>query len=365
MRHTSLILFSRFAASCVFAACALVSVHAQITDSAAVHPRPTAASAAKTNAAVWRRQPSGSFAWFHAAYFSDSRNGWAAGANGTLFKTTDGGESWRKAALPTMDDVRDVLFFDRDTGWLVCNRSEFNLKTSRDARGYLLKTTDGGESWRRIEITNVNANVRLTRLMFSDASNGIALGESGTLFRTADGGATWQRESVSTKQILIDAAFVAPAHSWFLGIGGYLMRSSDGGATWREQNITSNIADVRLRAVSFPDVMHGWTVGDGGQILHTDNGGKTWQTQVAPTKNNLTDVHFINAREGFAVGELGTTIHTTDGGASWRTIPSGASQRLERLFFLRDATTSGQMRAWAIGFGGTIITLDAGDLSSR
>lgn len=307
---------------------------------------------------MWRRQASGSLAWLRAAHFMDARNGWAAGARGALLKTTDGGRTWAKASLPTKDDVRDIFFLDLNTGWMVCNRSEVNLKTERDARAYLLKTTDGGRTWERIEITNVNANVRLTRIVFSDASNGFALGESGTLFRTSDGGATWQRRNASTKQIFIDAAFIAPSHTWLLGIGGYLMRSSDGAETWREQNITSQIDDVRLRAVSFPDMTHGWTVGDGGQILHTDNGGKTWQPQIAPTPNNLTDVHFINAREGFAIGELGTTIHTTDGGQTWRTIPSGASQRLERMFFTRDAT-SGQTRAWAIGFGGTIITLDA------
>lgn len=365
MRHNFLISLSRFAASCVLAACALVSVHAQVSRSAAVRPRRATinrtTTLTPTNAppsfTTWRRQPSGSLAWLRAVAFTDARTGLAAGANGVLLKTTDGGATWRKAALPTKDDVRDIFFLDAVTGWLVCNRSEFNLKTARDLRGYLLKTTDGGASWQRIEITNVNANARLTRIVFSDSLNGFALGETGTLFRTNDGGASWQRETVSTKQIFIDAAFIAPTHAWLIGTGGYLMHSSDGGATWREQNITSNTPDIRLRAVSFPDATRGWTVGDGGQILHTHNGGKTWQTQAAPTTNNLTDVHFTNAREGFAIGELGTIIHTSNGGATWRTLPSPTSQRLERMFFMRDLTT-GQTRAWAIGFGGTIITLD-------
>jgi len=43
-------------------------------------------------------------------------------------------------------------------------------------------------------------------------------------------------------------------------------------------------------------------------------------------------------------------------------MPSGTPHRLERMFFVRDATT-GQTRAWAVGFGGTILALGANGIS--
>ncbi len=65
---------------------------------------------------------------------------------------------------------------------------------------------------------------------------------------------------------------------------------------------------------------------------------------------DLSDVKFIDANEGWAVGANGAIIHTTDGGAYWLPEPSDTSHTLERI----SAVSKG--RAWAVGFGGTIVT---------
>jgi photosystem II stability/assembly factor-like uncharacterized protein len=62
-------------------------------------------------------------------------------------------------------------------------------------------------------------------------------------------------------------------------------------------------------------------------------------------------VKFFDEREGVAVGGDGTAIHTSDGGRTWRAEPTGTPHALERLFF------AGRTRGWAVGFGGTIITI--------
>ena len=56
-------------------------------------------------------------------------------------------------AVPSTEDVvRDIFFIDDQNGWMVCEVNAYQLKTKEEPRAYLMKTTDGGEHWKRIEI---------------------------------------------------------------------------------------------------------------------------------------------------------------------------------------------------------------------
>src|SRR6266576_2277526 len=101
------------------------------------------------SASPWTRQPSGTMAWLRAVYFLDQNRGWVAGSNGTLLTTTDGGATWKKRSPLTKDSLQDVYFADRQVGWLVATRDILRLKTN-EAPSYLLKTEDGGATWRPI-----------------------------------------------------------------------------------------------------------------------------------------------------------------------------------------------------------------------
>ncbi|MFL6228395.1 MAG: WD40/YVTN/BNR-like repeat-containing protein [Pyrinomonadaceae bacterium] len=298
---------------------------------------------------AWSPQSSGTMAWLRSVYFVDESHGWAAGSKGTVISTEDGGRTWRALARPTEDALRDVYFADADNGWLVCERSLYALARMEEARSYLLKTSDGGKSWSRVEVTGTDAGVVLTRVVFADANRGWALGEMGALYATQDAGATWARQRVPTQHLLLGAAFLDPAQGWLVGAGATILQTSDGGTQWRGASVVAEDA-TRLNAVSFIDARRGWAVGAHGTVLSTANGGRTWTRQQSNTADDLSDVKFFDAAEGWAVGANGVIIHTNDGGATWATVPSGTSHPLERLSF----ATRG--RGWAVGFGGTIIT---------
>jgi photosystem II stability/assembly factor-like uncharacterized protein len=84
-------------------------------------------------------------------------------------------------------------------------------------------------------------------------------------------------------------------------------------------------------------------------------GDDGWYAQVAPARENLNDVCFLDAQHGWAVGGHGTILATSDGGATWTPQRSGTDVRLEAVTF---ADTS---RGWVVGFGGTIlVTSDGG-----
>jgi photosystem II stability/assembly factor-like uncharacterized protein len=319
----------------------------------------------------WVKQKTGTFAWLHAVFFVDERRGWAVGGKGALLSTTDGGEHWEVKRPPTEDALQDLFFTDARTGWIVCVRSIYLPMRKDEPRSYLLQTSNGGETWTRVEVASEDVDVELARVRFADGEHGWVFGEMGALYATADGGRTWARRRVPTRHLLLGATLLDAQQGWLVGAGATALQTTDGGATWRAgqllglpaQPLTQTSAQtpaqsratpVRLNAVSFADARRGWAVGAGGVVLATADGGRTWRAQDSGVESDLFDVKFLDEREGWAVGGDGTAIHTADGGETWRAEPTGTPHALERLCF------AGRARGWAVGFGGTIITLTRG-----
>ncbi len=298
----------------------------------------------------WSRQSSGTFAWLHAVYFLDENRGWAVGGNGALVATRDGGKSWAAMRRPTEDALRDLYFADERQGWLVCERSIYLLKEKDEPRTYLMRTTDGGATWQRVNVTNKDADARLVRALFTTKGRGWAFGEAGALYTTRDGGGTWARQRVPTQHLLLGGAFHNADEGWLVGAGATVLQTADGGETWRAGTVVSGVRSMRFTAVSFVDRMRGWAVGMGGRVFATTDGGRNWRAQTSNVRANLYDVKFLDAREGWAVGAEGTVIHTMDGGQHWSVVLSATTHPLERLFFVN------RERGWAVGFGGTIIS---------
>ena len=300
-------------------------------------------------AGSWTRQRSGTMAWLHAVYFLDENRGWAVGGNGALLGTTDGGETWEALRRPSEDTLRDLYFFDEQTGWLVCERSVHLLKTNDEPRAYLMKTTDNGSTWKRVNVVGSQVDARLVRALFTVRGRAWAFGEAGALFTTHDGGTSWTRQRVPTRHLLLGGDFITADRGWLVGAGATILQTSDGGETWRA-SLLNDAQGVRFNAASFVEPRIGWAVGSAGRVFATIDGGRTWQAQKSGTSADLLDVKFLDASEGWAVGAKGTVIHTTDSGLHWQTVPSDTTHPLERLCFVS------RERGWAVGFGGTIIS---------
>ena len=337
----------------------------------------TAHSSPLTAHPAWERQRTGTFAWLHSVFFVDERRGWAVGGKGALLSTSDGGRTWELRKPPTEDALRDLFFHDAETGWLVCERSMFKPMEKEESVSYLLKTTDGGGSWERVEVTRgADVDLKLAGLRFADRERGWVYGELGALFSTSDGGATWARQRVPTRHLLLGASFLDAQTGWLSGGGMTVLKTADGGATWRTGTVflpaggqsgqrpqeslrvesgqseseTRQVGGRRLNAVWFASHERGWAVGGEGVILATADGGRTWRPQASGVGEDLHDVRFFDEAEGWAVGRGGVLLHTRDGGRTWAEARRVSTHSLERLF------TVGR-RAWAVGFGGTIVAL--------
>ena len=251
-----------------------------------------------------------------------------------------------------------VQFVNERTGWIVGPR--------------LLRTDDGGNSWRMIRSAGAGTIVsefidnEQARIQFVDELVGFMLGPKREIYKSVDGGLTWT-EIVSpasedhTERLQI-VFFLSPMKGWIFGKNVY--RTDDGAITWarlgpRPVADESRIEKPRIAESYSPAV---WVLNErniilvrgDGDVYRSDDGGAKWQ-RVWRVNNYLVQVYFVNDKSGWIVGADGFMGRTTDGGASWQQIKVPTSDQLNDVFFLND------QKGWAIGTNGAIIyTTDGG-----
>ncbi|MEO6726644.1 MAG: YCF48-related protein, partial [Blastocatellia bacterium] len=321
----------------------------------------------QTTQLAWRAQSSGVLAKLNAVHFVDRNRGWAAGNNGTVLTTEDGGEKWRRAALPEyerQEPVLDAWLFDTEH---VCLLGEYDLFDRRreiepNKRAFFLRSEDRGASWKRNEFARLPISPSpkrpvtdkdeppdsypepvMLRMYFANEQAGWACGELGAIQSTIDGGETWRVQFIGSLRLFYDVTAVDDKQAWIAGASGVVLHTVDGGQNWNEQ--PSGVA-TGLRAIHFVDAAHGWAAGVSGTILSTTNGGSRWQKQNSGASVTLNDIFFINGKEGWAAGDRGTLLHTGNGGATWQDESLNTHANLTRLFFITPD------RGWAVGSNG-------------
>jgi hypothetical protein len=107
--------------------------------------------------------------------FLDANNAMAAGVNGTILKTTNGGKTWTPQTSGTTNWLYDIAFTDSNTATVV------------GTSGLILKSTNGGKNW---VFQKSGTTTDLYGVSFADARNGTAVGTLGTILRTTRTGPT-------------------------------------------------------------------------------------------------------------------------------------------------------------------------------
>jgi len=283
-----------------------------------------------------------------AVYFTSDKTGWIAGDNGYLASTRDGGNSWNKYPLNTTEDINEIYFRNDNNGYLVAGRAMFLTK-------------DGGQTWQQTSL-GAPADVKkgipeYLSIRFAGKKVGIAVGSvyqrigkedivvDSLVMRTDDGGETWKRIAVPSKVELYHLDFTDSSHVWIVGDKGLVLASTDGGLTFYEQR--SGVTRA-LFNVDFRDDDDGYAVGGGGTILLTSNGGATWQRANSPYTETLKRVDFADDKNGWIVGYGGAVLHSGDRGQSWIRQNSGTADRIYGLFMTKKY-------GWAVGANGLIL----------
>jgi hypothetical protein len=244
---------------------------------------------------------------------SPSRTFYIAAASGGIWKTTNGGVTYK----PVFDHERvvsmgDIAIAPSDTLQIWAGTGEEDSRNSISPGGGVYKSVDGGETWQLMGLEQTEA---IGRIVVHPTNPDIvwvaAVGaiwrsnpERG-LYKTTDGGRTWRNvKFISDRAGFIDVAIhprdpnILFAASWervrgpyFLNSGGpgsALWRSTDGGETWTEVTGGGFPTTPKGRigiaiAPSNPDVIYTMVEAspEDGQrrsgLYRSADGGRTWE----------------------------------------------------------------------------------------
>ena len=271
--------------------------------------------------------------WFRAAAAIGDKYAWVAGDAGTVLRTVDAGKSFEVVTIPGGEFLTAVRFADADHGWAL--GWHFAYRTSDGGKTWLLQPSAGG--------TNLNG------LAVLDANTAWIAGHYGCVQQTTDGGKTWA--TLNDYSDLHAVTMVSDRIGYAGAESGAILRTDDGGRTWLYPTVPRG---KPIEAIHFIDAGTGWAVGDWGHIVRTTDGGQTWSACNSDFNDVLKDVHFFDRTHGIVVGARGTILLTDDGGDTWQPTSSPTSRMLYAVDF--PARNTG----FACGKGVVIKTLDGG-----
>lgn len=292
-------------------------------------------------------------------FFTSSNNGWIAGDNGFLAITNNAGQTWTRQNLKITDNINEIYFRNDDNGYLVAGRVMF-------------KTVDGGKSWQEfvpLESRSFNGGTpEFLSIRFTGKKDGFIIGSilkefdgeirvvDSLVLKTSDGGETWRRISVPFSKEIYNLDFVNDDYGWIVGDDGMILATVNGGLTWKIQKtplgpIKDKKTKPALYSVDFRDKKEGYAVGGYGTILRTDNGGETWDVVKTAYPETFLRVNFANDENGWIVGYNGTILRSSDKGRTWLKQDSKTNKNLYGLFMTKKY-------GWAVGEKGAILKYD-------
>jgi len=292
--------------------------------------------------------------------FAMHPDGWqtfyAAVASGGVWKTTNGGITW----TPIFDDqgsyatgVVELDPNDPDTVWV--GTGENNAQRSVGFGDGVYKSIDGGKSWRNAglndsgHIGSVVIDPRDSNVVYVAAQGPLwsAGGERG-VYKSIDGGSHWKRvlsvdEHTGANEVLLHpdnpdlllaSTWQRRRHVWTLingGPGSGVHRSTDGGETWTE--ITAGLPGEDMGRIglafapSRPDTVYAIieTDDEGEGVYRSTDFGASWEKRssyVAGSPQYYNEL-IADPTDPDRVYSMDTFLQVTnDGGATWEMVGS-------------------------------------------
>jgi photosystem II stability/assembly factor-like uncharacterized protein len=295
-----------------------------------------------------------------AALESDPMTVYAGAASGGVWKSTNGGDTWR----PLFDDQRvanigaiAVHQGTRDVVWV--GTGEGNPRNSADPGAGIYRSVDGGETWTFLGLEETR---QIHRILLHPTDPDVAwvgalgpiwsAGEERGVYRTTDGGETWEKvlyidEDTGVAEMVQDpvnpnkifaAMWSFRRWPWYFesgyGEGSGLYVTYDGGDSWEELDEAAGLPDSRLGrmglaiARSNPDWVYALVEAedDGGLYLSTD-GGRSFElindeNGVLNRPFYYAEIH-VDPTNHLRVYNLSSIVRVSDdGGRSFERMPN-------------------------------------------
>ncbi|MEV6578810.1 oxidoreductase [Streptomyces sp. NPDC051582] len=288
--------------------------------------------------AGWALKDTGKDARFRGLAAVSRSTAWVAGTKGAVLRTVDGGRSWRDVSPPGAVaeglELRDIEAFDA--------RRAVALSIGEGEASRVLRTEDGGATWTET-FRNPDPRAFYDCLTFFDSRHGLAMSDPVDgrfrILSTDDGGRNWA---------------VLPSTGMPDALAGEAGFAASGQCL-----VSAGPRDVWLATGG----------GAAGRILHSPDRGRTWRVAESgiPAGDPAKGVFALAFRDrttGLAVGGDYRTGEASpraaavsaDAGRTWRPAPTPPPAYRSGAAWLPHLRTA----ALAVGPTGTDVTTDAG-----
>jgi photosystem II stability/assembly factor-like uncharacterized protein len=262
-----------------------------------------------------------------------------------VYRSTDGGDSWQALGLSDTQQIGDLVIDPRDPDrvYVAAMGHAFGPNAERG----VFRTTDGGKSWKKVlfvdDSTGANdlsldpSNPRILyasmwkfqRTPWSMLAGG---GRSG-MWKSTDGGETWKELSfnpgIPTRPLGKIGLDVSPANPRRIyasieapDSAGGIFRSDDGGASWQRttDDPTFHVRAWYYSAVAADPTDENTVYVMNLQVWRSVDGGKTFSRVRVP--HGDTHIMWVDPRDSKRLinGNDGGATVSFDGGASWSSI---------------------------------------------
>ena len=262
-----------------------------------------------------------------------------------VYKSTDAGKTWKYAGLRDTHMTTALAVDPRDAN--VAYASSMGHVFKGNAERGVFKTTDGGKSWKKILF--INSDTGANQVLLDPRNPNIVYasmwqaqrvpwkltsgGPGSGLFKSTDGGAHWVNISnhqgfasgtLGKMGLSVSQSNPNIVYAMVQAHDGGVFRSNDGGATWTHPN---NQMKLRQRAFYYmaitvdplnPNVAYVPQV-DG--LYKTTDGGKSWKA-IADTIHGDQHIVWINPKHDniMLLGTDGGATVSSDSGKTWSTL---------------------------------------------
>jgi photosystem II stability/assembly factor-like uncharacterized protein len=241
---------------------------------------------------------------------------WGPGGDRGLFKTTDGGKTWKKVlSISDNTGVTDILLDPRRPDVLLAaayqRRRHVWTLINGGPESALYRSTDAGATWTKLKSGLPTVDLGRIGLAQAPSNPDIvyaiieAADKKGGIFRSSDGGVTWERRTEFDQQAQYYSQLTVdpgnPDRVYVMNV--YIQVSDDGAKTLRRLGERSKHVDSHVLWIDpkHPDFFR---VGCDGGIYESHDQGANWKFH-----GNLPITQFYDV----AVDEAGPFYHVYGG----------------------------------------------------
>lgn len=264
----------------------------------------------------------------------------AVGERGHVLASDDG-VTWRQAAVPTRATLTAIASVD-------------GVMWAAGHDGVIVHSTDGGQTWVRrraapwsYDIVDPSEGVPVMDLLFTDAKNGFAIGAYSLMLVTSDGGVTWTPRSVSASAPVAEAepGPEAPAEE------GAEPAAEGDDWTFSDEDLALDAeSDPHLNAIARAGSGALVIAGERGTFLRSRDGGETWTSKRLPYEGSMFGVLSWQDDHILVYGLRGNVYESRDLGDSWTRVETGITTSLMGGYALENGG------AVLVGANGAILT---------